>query len=107
MLEDLECDDLNFYISSQPVPADSVSIYPNPIYYGGHISVQIDSYYDAQDIMIEIYNISGRLISRQENIEFNNPIDIDINELISSSGVYFLKVYYNKKILMYKFSYIR
>ena len=97
MLDDLESNDLNFYISSQSIPTDLVSLYPNPIYYGGHISVQIDSHYDAQDIMIEIYDVSGRLVLRQEDIEFDNPIDVNINELINSSGQLFRRDFFLKE----------
>jgi len=103
----LVCDNLNFQVSSSLVPDDLIKLYPNPVYYNGDIFIQIDSYESIDNVLFEIFDANGKLLINENKIFSNAPIYINIKKKLKVSGVYLLKISYNKKTYKYKFSYIK
>ena len=103
----IECDSYNVEILSTPIPSDIISVYPNPIYYSGHISIAIESYSNIDDVLLRVYSINGKLILEQKNETFSSPFDFNISKALKASGVYLLSVTYNQKESFYKFAYIK
>ena len=101
-----DCLNIGFQILSSSVPIDSVILYPNPIYYQGEFFIEIDSYQNIENVVFEIYDISGRRILKQDRAFTENPISINVSEKIKASGVYMLKIFFNEESYTYKFSVI-
>ena len=91
---------------SSSVPIDSFALYPNPIFYQGEFFIEIDSYQNIENVVFEIYDISGRRILKQDRAFTENPISINVSEKIKASGLYMLKIIYNEESYTYKFSVI-
>ncbi len=67
----------------------SVTLDPNPS--RGDFSIQLQSNFEMNAIHIEIWNLNGETVHRQENMTISSPISIKLNEEIPS-GIYILQV---------------
>ncbi|MCD4746746.1 MAG: T9SS type A sorting domain-containing protein, partial [Bacteroidales bacterium] len=77
------------------IPAD-FSIYPNPVSNSIYFNLKSD-----EISRIEIHDMFGRLILKQQTVSKNSLHQIDVSEL--SSGLYLLNIYSNEKIYVHKF----
>ena len=102
-----DCEDVNVDISTENIPSDQVAVYPNPIYYNGHINIDIDTYSNIDDLMIEIFDIKGELVLKENNIQIKSPITVNLNQILKASGIYFISISYNQKKTINKFAYIK
>ena len=75
-------------VPSHTLPSESVVIFPNPSSDIIYVSAS-----ENKEIELEIYDIQGRLLIKNESIKLtkNTPYSLSILEL--NSGVYFIKTY--------------
>ena len=83
-------------IDEKELGIESFKVYPNPN--DGYFTIEIESY-KAEDIVLEIVNISGQVIQTQhvESLIGKRVIDVNLSEL--SKGLYFVKLIVNNEII--------
>lgn len=74
-----------------------VNIYPNPIFRGQDIHLQISEQI-GEPIEVEIYNINGHIEFRSI-VEVNQPNHLIINSLSNISGIYYVQLKAKERIL--------
>ncbi|HIE05612.1 MAG TPA: T9SS type A sorting domain-containing protein [bacterium (Candidatus Stahlbacteria)] len=83
----------------------SVNIWPNP--FRSRVNIDLGSIYDAEGVVLEIYDISGRLVKRLDITEKRSIITWDGTDQRGerlSKGVYFLRLkgYASLKLILLK-----
>ena len=73
-------------------------VYPNPIH-NNQMFVKLGEH-NQQDISIEIYSLTGKLVSKQADNSGSDIIKIDMSNI--SKGVFILSVFTVEKIFNYK-----
>ena len=67
-----------------------ISVYPNPV--GSELRVRFDIE-TAGDFLMEIQDVTGRIVSQQQYRQVNPGDIIQVNTATYTAGIYFLKVF--------------
>ncbi|QRM89976.1 T9SS type A sorting domain-containing protein [Lacinutrix sp. WUR7] len=77
-------------LSNSDFDINEISVYPNP--FNNNINIKLPNSLSNNSISVELYDISGRLITKLENKHaINNTINVSSLDNLSS-GAYFLKI---------------
>jgi len=69
-----------------------VKVYPNPT--SGEIKIDIGNFYDYQQVKLQIYNLSGRIVYQSD---YQNRSTVNLSNL--SEGIYLLKLTDKQRLL--------
>ncbi|MAV64396.1 MAG: hypothetical protein CMG00_04310 [Candidatus Marinimicrobia bacterium] len=79
---------------------NEITIYPNPIFSGNELILKLGVSDINSSLRIDIYDVLGRKISslKIDDLQLGiNYFNLKTDDYLNSSGVYFLKVFQNKK----------
>ena len=74
---------------TNPVAAEEITVYPNPVANGGGLHVELPREYAHISTILRLYSIEGKLLLSQ-SVEGNGTVRISSEDLPSSAGMYLL-----------------